>query len=356
MISQIISIIAIAALALSSSSALSQVDFSSAIERIAKSVVVIKDDKGLGSGFIISQDGKIATNLHVIKDMIRGAVQLGNGEIFDTFTVIGVDARRDLAIIKVSGFNLPAVDLGDSELLKIGEPIAVVGSPRGLSGTVTTGVLSAIRVVDGQTVLQVDAAVNPGNSGGPMIRLDGTVAGVLVAKLKNSENINFAVPINSLRGLLGSLTQPITLSQLRDQLKGQVDVFSTKQAYPREWKSLNSINTFRLAISEDSITGENHIPTEQMKWGIYSRWDIKKIDGKWVGKNHAGGRCEFIVSKFFNTKEMRNVSEISEVEISLVTPTRIEGRIHGIRGPMDCSTGIRTGTPDFFPFNWVPAD
>ncbi len=224
----------ILAFACGSPSAYSQADFSAAIGRVSKSVVVIKGNNGLGSGFIVSQDGKIATNLHVIQDMVQAGIQLSNGEIFDSFTVIGVDARRDLAVIKVGGFNLPAVGLGDSESIRVSEPVAVVGSPQGLSGTVTTGVLSAKRMVDGQTILQINAAVNPGNSGGPMITLDGTVVGVVVAKLKGAENLNFAVPINSLRGLLGNLTQPMTLAQLRETLKGQNDLFSDRKRRFRE--------------------------------------------------------------------------------------------------------------------------
>ena len=223
--SRIVAILALFIALTFANAAFSQADFSAVIQRISKSVVVIKGNNGQGSGFIVSPDGKIATNLHVIRGMDQGAVQLSDGEIFDTFTVIGVDPRRDLAIIKIAGFNLPAVDLGDSDAIKIGEPVAVVGSPRGLSGTITTGVLSAIRPIDGTKLLQTDAAVNPGNSGGPLIKLDGTVVGIVVAKVVNAENLNFAIPINFLRGILGNLTPPMTLAQFSESLKGQTDIF-----------------------------------------------------------------------------------------------------------------------------------
>lgn len=341
-----------------SQSALSQEDFSSAVERVAKSVVVIKGNSGLGSGFIVSPDGKIATNLHVLQGMTQGGVQLANGEIFDSFTILGVDARRDLAVIKIGGFNLPTLELGDSDAIRVGERLAAVGSPRGLSGSVTTGVLSAIRPIEGQTLLQIDASVNPGNSGGPVIRLDGKVVGVVVSKLKAAENLNFAIPVNALRGLLGNLTSPITLSQMNESLRGQTDVFSAPQeAYPREWRSLQSANSRRLNISSDAVTGANHIPAEAARWGVFARWDINKRDGKWIGKTYSGGRC-LVPANFFRKEEINNCSFAWDVELSLVTPTRIEGWAVGpVPGSqLDCSTCTYSRAPAPAAFVWVPAD
>jgi hypothetical protein len=343
------------AMSLYASVAMSQTNFSAAIEKVEKSVVVIKGDNGLGSGFIISTDGKIATNLHVIQNMVKGGVQLNSGEIFDSFTVLGVDARRDLAVIKIGGFNLPALELGNSDLVKVGEPIAVVGSPRGLTGTVTAGVLSAIRAEDGVKLLQIDAAVNPGNSGGPVVRADGVVIGVVVSKLAGSENVNFAVPINSLRGLLGNLAQPMTLTQLRESLKDQTDVFKSKQDnFPKEWKSLTTGSSRRLSISNDSITGENHLKADEVKNGFYVRWDIKKIGDKWGGKSYDGGPC-LAPAGFFPSKwYWRNT--VLDVELLLVTPNRIEGRIHAPTGKLECSTGKWDGPFEWMSFIWVPVN
>ncbi len=110
-------------------------------KRVSPSVVVIqgKGPSGdvLGSGFIVSKDGKIVTNLHVIRDLKTASVQLANGEIFDSISVLATDQRRDLAVLQVAGFNLPVLTLGNSEALTVGEPLVVVGSPRGLDGTVT---------------------------------------------------------------------------------------------------------------------------------------------------------------------------------------------------------------------------
>ena len=192
-------------------------------KKVSPSVVVIqgKTESGdfLGSGFIISKDGRIVTNLHVIRDMKTASVQLANGEVFDSVSVLAIDERRDLAVVQIAGFNLPILELGNSDLLTIGEPTVIVGSPRGLEGTVTAGILSSVRDSgDGYKVLQTDAAVNPGNSGGPLLNNKGQAIGVVSFKLKSSEGLNFAIPINYVRGLLNNLHEPTTLTQTQKDL------------------------------------------------------------------------------------------------------------------------------------------
>jgi S1-C subfamily serine protease len=206
-------------------SAIGQVSLTTAqiAKRVAPSVVVIegKTDFGdvLGSGFIISKDGKIVTNLHVIREMKTVSVQGANGEIFDSMSVLAIDERRDLAIVHVAGVDLAALDLGNSNSLTVGEPVVIVGSPRGLQGTVTAGILSSVRDSgDGFKVLQTDAAVNPGNSGGPLVNSKGQTIGVVSFKLSSSEGLNFAIPINYVRGLLNELHEPMSLERMRSSL------------------------------------------------------------------------------------------------------------------------------------------
>jgi hypothetical protein len=128
--------------------------------------------------------------------------------------------RRDLAIIKVHGYDLPAITLGNSDSLTVGEAVVIVGSPRGLEGTVTAGILSSVRASDkGFTVLQTDAAVNPGNSGGPLLNRTGQVVGVVSFKLRSAEGLNFALPINYARALLDRSDDPIALDEMRKRLK-----------------------------------------------------------------------------------------------------------------------------------------
>ena len=193
---------------------------------VSPSTVVIegKTDSGddvLGSGFIISKDGKIVTNLHVVRDMKTASVQWADGEVFDSLSVLATDDRRDLAIVKIAGFDVPVLDLGNSDSLPAGEPLVIVGSPRGLEGTATAGILSSVRDSgDGFKVLQTDAAVNPRNSGGPLVNNKGQAIGVVSFKFRSAERLNFAVPINYVRGLLDNLHEPITLEQMRRSLVG----------------------------------------------------------------------------------------------------------------------------------------
>jgi hypothetical protein len=194
-------------------------------KRVSPSVVVIqgKTESGevLGSGFIVSKDGKIVTNLHVIRDMKTASVQLANREIFDSVSVLAIDERRDLAVVQIAGFDLPVLELGNSDALIVGEPLVIVGSPQGLEGTVTAGILSSVRDSgEGFKVLQTDAAVNPGNSGGPLVNNKSQAIGVVSFKLRSAEGLNFAIPINYVRGLLSNLHEPMTLEQMRRSLVG----------------------------------------------------------------------------------------------------------------------------------------
>ena len=194
-------------------------------KRVSPTVVVIqgKTDSGevQGSGFVISKDGKIVTNLHVIKDLNTAKVQLADGKVFDSLSVLAVDERRDLAIIKISGLNLTVLPLGNADTLAVGERVVVVGSPLGLDATVTAGILSAIRDSgDGYKLLQTDAAVNHGKSGGPLVGADGSAVGVVssIVRSDSAQGLNFAIPINYVRALMYNLHDPMTLNEMRRHL------------------------------------------------------------------------------------------------------------------------------------------
>lgn len=189
-------------------------------ERVLPSVVSIattsRSGSGTGSGFFIRSDGYILTNNHVISDAAasngRISVKLNNGKRF-TARIVGRNASYDLAVLKISVNSAPALQFGDSDAIQVGDNVIAIGSPLGLSGTVTTGIISAKnRAVtvggDDETsfinALQTDAAINPGNSGGPLVDLSGAVVGVnsAIATLGNSFNasgsigLGFAIPIN----------------------------------------------------------------------------------------------------------------------------------------------------------------
>jgi S1-C subfamily serine protease len=240
-------------------------------KRASPSVVVIqgKTDTGdvLGSGFIVSEDGKIVTNLHVIREMKTASVELANGDTFDSVSVLATDERRDLAVVKIPGFDLAVLDLGNSDTVIVGEPVVIVGSPRGLEGTVTAGILSSMRDAgDGFKVLQTDAAVNPGNSGGPLVNNKGQAIGVVSFKLRSSEGLNFAVPINYVRGMLSNLHEPTSLEHMRGSLVDLSSVVQQNSAPRPEWSTERMLGLQRYHRGKERRTGRFSLSPELRDW------------------------------------------------------------------------------------------
>lgn len=159
--------------------------------------------QGTGSGFIISEDGKILTNAHVVDGATEVTVNLKDGRVFEG-KVLGSDPLTDLAVIQIEAENLPVLQIGNSDELIIGEWAIAIGNPLGLDNTVTTGIISAtgrssseIGVGDKRLdFIQTDAAINPGNSGGPLLNAKGEVIGINTAIIQNAQGLGFAIPIN----------------------------------------------------------------------------------------------------------------------------------------------------------------
>jgi serine protease Do len=170
-------------------------------------------ERGQGSGFIISRDGYILTNNHVVGNVDRMTVTLQDGRTFTNAKVIGTDPATEVALIKIEGDNFPVLPLGDSERLEVGDMVMAIGNPFGLSGTVTVGVISAvgrtgIGIAAYESFIQTDAAINPGNSGGPLVDLNGRAIGINTAIVSESGGymgIGFAIPINMARTVADQL-------------------------------------------------------------------------------------------------------------------------------------------------------
>ena len=184
-----------------------------------------KGNRWTGSGFVV-HDGQIATNYHVIDNMWIGVAKLVKKEkVYAVETVLAVDKERDLAIIKVAGIDAPVLPLGDSDAVQIGDKVYVAGNPRGLEGTFTGGMISAIRpegirLVRGKT-LQMDASISPGSSGGPVLNDKGEVIGISVGYRIGGQNLNFAIPVNYLKLLANIPTTPAPVKP--KQVKPKVD-------------------------------------------------------------------------------------------------------------------------------------
>ncbi|MFA7637344.1 MAG: trypsin-like peptidase domain-containing protein [Monoglobales bacterium] len=172
------------------------------------------EQSGSGSGIIISEDGYVATNYHVIENANSVSVTLNTGEQYPA-TVVGYDAKTDLALLKVSATGLSKATLGISDSLQVGELAVAIGNPLGqeLAGTVTVGVISAVNrsitMNDGSTatLIQTDAAINPGNSGGALVNAYGEVIGINSMKFSgnNVEGIGFAIPMDIAKPILTEL-------------------------------------------------------------------------------------------------------------------------------------------------------
>jgi len=191
-----------------------------AVEKVKTAVVKIelyKRDKnkevpaGTGSGFLFSSDGFLFTNSHVVHNAETIKVKLYDGSS-RIATLIGEDPDTDLAILKISDADFIPVKLGDAEILKIGQLVIAIGNPLGFQHTVTAGVVSALgRTLEGQTgrmmdsMIQTDAALNPGNSGGPLINTDGEVVGVNTATIRGAQGLCFAISITTAKEIADQL-------------------------------------------------------------------------------------------------------------------------------------------------------
>ncbi|MFH1426958.1 MAG: trypsin-like peptidase domain-containing protein [Patescibacteria group bacterium] len=178
-----------------------------------------KTEIGGGSGFIVSADGYIITNKHVVIDEEAEYTVLMNDETKHEAKILALDPVNDLAILKIEGSNFPTVELGDSTDLKVGQSVIAIGNALGeFRNTVSTGVISGLArsVTAGGAgigseqligVIQTDASINPGNSGGPLLNIAGQVIGINTAIAQNAENIGFAIPVNEIKNTYESVKQ-----------------------------------------------------------------------------------------------------------------------------------------------------
>jgi serine protease Do len=186
-------------------------------------------ERGQGSGFIISEDGYILTNNHVVGDVDKMTVELQDGRKFTNAKLIGTDPDSEVALIKIEGNNFPVLPTGDSSTIEIGDWVIAIGNPFGLSETVTVGVISAVgrsnmHIAAYEDFIQTDAAINPGNSGGPLINLDGKAIGINTAIVSQSGGymgIGFAIPINMARSIAEQLKKDGKVSRGYLGLGGQ---------------------------------------------------------------------------------------------------------------------------------------
>lgn len=344
-----------------------QTDLSSVdlVKKVRPAVVFIKvlTDSGVaaGSGFIVDKSGTIVTNLHVIRDAKELAVRLTSGDIFETVEILGFDERRDLAILQIPGFDLPVVELGNSNNIEIGSRVFLIGNPLGediLEGSVSAGIVSGIRRMDdGVQMIQTDAAANPGNSGGPMVDSEGKVIGVLTLKITDAENLNFAIPINYARGLLDTNSR-MSLSELQAKLGKKPNLFSEEQdKFPTRWKSLTDGTTWVLRVEGEHLyaemDGEYSILSDNLA-KVFTLIDLRKQGSNYVGTVRAEFVCGWVPKLYWvqPTQKFNRCQEKGPAMITSFTAERIEGWVDEIV-KYDCGK-CRAKKTEKATFVWIP--
>ena len=182
-------------------------DFSGIFDSEKRGIVTIKTDISQGTGFIITSDGYVVTNNHVIEGAKAAGVFTYDTQSYQV-RLVGADAELDIALLKIEG-NFNSVDLGDSDDVKIGEKVIAIGNPLGLEFTLTEGIISARdRLGTNQQpyYFQIDVPINPGNSGGPLINTEGEVIGINNFKVQGAEGLGFALEINEARKVINAIS------------------------------------------------------------------------------------------------------------------------------------------------------
>ena len=320
-----------------------------------------RETVGQGTGFIISKEGYILTNNHVISDADIIKVNLQDGREFDA-KLIGKDSKSDIAVIKIEGKNLPFAKLGKSSDLEVGEWVLALGNPFGLSHTVTAGIVSAkgrssIGIADYEDFIQTDAAINPGNSGGPLINLSGEVVGINTAIYSRNGGymgIGFAIPVDMAvsikdqlikngsvaRGYLGIIIQDLNkeLAESFDVKKG-VLISKVQKDSPAEkgglkpgdvvtefnGKTVDKVGAFRNMVA-------NVNPGNKASLKVNRKGEVKEISLT-LGKVEELYSFDKVAEKFGFYVDESNITDGKGVIINKVIPGSIAD-VKGLRKGM----------------------
>lgn len=259
------------------------------VETQANTIFGAVRQSGAGTGVIISSDGYIMTNSHVVGTAKTASVTLENGKVYENVEVIGSDPLNDIAFMKIKDVkDLPAVTLGDSSTVRVGQQVVAIGNALGqYQNTVTTGILSGVgrpvtagnetgsqqeNLVD---LLQTDAAINSGNSGGPLVNLAGQVIGINTAIVADANNIGFSIPINSTKGLIEEL---LKTGEVKRAFLG-VNFINITPAVAQELK---------LSVNEGAyVFGDNAVSLDSpaAKAGLEKGDIITKVDNSQIGRS-----------------------------------------------------------------------
>ena len=269
----------------------------SAVEKVSPAVVQILAYKsgdiketGSGSGFFISSEGFIVTNSHVVTEAAKLEVRTPDGDIF-LAELKGNDPSTDIAVIKIYGKNFPSVKFGDSGKLKVGQLVVAIGNPYGFQYTVTAGVVSALgrsmrsyagRLID--NVIQTDAALNPGNSGGPLINSKGEVVGINTAIITSAQGLCFAVGSNTSEYVVGKLIMEGKVRRAYIGIEGQT-INLSKRIVTYNHLNLNK-GIYIERVERNSKAGNNQLMSGDIIVG-FNNISISSIDELYLNLNES---------------------------------------------------------------------
>ena len=316
------------------------------LKKISKAVASVLVDTSdgkttaQGSGFFIDSTGRFVTNYHVIEDASSAIVKTSDGGFYEVDGTLAVDEEHDLAILKVAGSNFAYVSLGDSDTVRVGEKVYAVGSPLGLEATVSDGIVSSIRELDQDRLIQTTAPISHGSSGGPLLNLRGQVIGVTTLQMEGGQNLNFAIPSKLIRPLLASkkvtafapprLSEAPTASEAKNVAPKAEDDFSD---LPGAWTGTLNRSEYHVRVLGDHLyvkstfmedrelafTDEKGLNWSLTLTNLSLNCDGKRQGDKWVGVCAQG----FTIVGNFNT----SCSLSLRFQVEAVSRQRIEGRL-----------------------------
>ncbi len=337
-----------------------------------------KRETGGGSGFIISEDGYILTNNHVIEDADEIKVTLDDDTEYIA-EVVGTDPETDIALVKISaGDNLPVALLGDSDALHVGEWVIAIGNPLALSHTVTVGVVSALgrKKLSGsafENYIQTDAAINFGNSGGPLVNVSGKVIGINTLISRYGQNIGFAIPVNEVKRILNQLKKGkvsrgylgIQISEITDDLQEAFNLESKKGVLVQNvYDDMPAANAgiekgdVIISVNGEDIESNDHLirvvssfmPGETIKLKIIRNGKIKTVKAKLTDRsdNLPGKEQTKPAEKDDDSIELMGI-RVMELSPKVRKRLRLEKDVKGVlvadvdRAGAAADSGIREG-------------
>lgn len=272
--------------------------------------------KSVGSGFVISPEGRVVTNEHVVVNASRITVRLANGDAFDNVEVLAIDKRRDLVILKIPALELPTVQLGRSASVAVGNPIFAVSNPLGiLDNTLSDGIVSGVRELDGYRVFQISCAISKGSSGGPVFNDKGEVVGVAVFLIDGGQSLNFAVPVDYVRGMLAMNTQPKGLDALKDETR--IERSEPKSSVKPEPPPTAVRASVSVSPEEIRKTGLAVFLIKQI--GIWSPADAKTTLGEPINHRYGYDQNQTIINNIYSYKDPLGTAPQMEIVFNAKT-------------------------------------